>query len=107
MGNFLLPVSILKGYSHVVIFLTIFFTLYPVFRKDFKVDFKEWWFGALKSVGYILLAVFIYSYYIKLDKIPVLDFFTFILAAFEGGHNFVNSIGLVVAGSLKWIFKLF
>lgn len=104
MGNLSLPVSILKGYSDVVIFLTFSLTLYSVFRKEFELDIKEWLFCAFKGGGYLSLAFLIHRYYVKLDTIPVLDFFTFILAAFEGGHNLVNSIGLLIAGVLKLIY---
>ncbi|WP_088225595.1 hypothetical protein [Desulfosporosinus sp. FKB] len=108
MSNYLfLPVSVLKTFAEIAVLFTIIFTIYLIF-KDFELDIKEWWFCAFKSIVYILLAVYIFKYYIKLDRIPVIDFFTFILATFEGSHNFVNSIGSLIAGLIKFnIFDLF
>ncbi len=46
-------------------------------------------FTFLKALGYGILALFIFNYFMKreLQEIDVLTFFTFMLAVFESGHN--------------------
>lgn len=54
---------------------------------------KEFLFCIFKAVVYLLLARYIYRYYIKKSEIPIIDFFTFTLGIFEGLHNLLNSLG--------------
>lgn len=106
MEYYLLPIILVKGYFSVAISLTLIFSIFSVSNEDFKINVKELTFCSVKCIGYLLLAIFIYIYYLKADKIPALDFFAFILATFEGGHNFVNSFGLIISAGLKLLIQL-
>lgn len=106
MGNLLLATIFLKMYLGVVIIFTVAFTIYLILKKDINSDIKEVWFCGFKCVGYSLLGLLIYRHYIKLDSIPVLDFFTFTLAIFEGGHSFLNSFGIAIAAGFKVLLKI-
>ncbi|AGK96412.1 nicotinamide mononucleotide transporter [Clostridium pasteurianum] len=68
---------------------------------------KEFLFCIFKAVVYLLLAQYIYRYYIKKSDIPIIDFFTFTLGIFEGLHNLLNSLGnwvVVIVKSFRGMF---
>lgn len=59
----------------------------------------------IKIFGYGSLTIYIYM--LKKDStiIPLLDFFTYMLACFETGSIFVNSIGKLISRILGEIFS--
>lgn len=59
----------------------------------------------LKYMGYIIVAKFIYKYYITKESIDILTYFTYLLCSFEAIHNFVDGILYPITIFLKLVYK--
>lgn len=83
----------------------LFSLIYSYFREDEESNIASKIFGLLRFVGYGLLALFIYIKTANVDKVDILVYFTYVLAVFEGGHNFAEFGSGFIVSIIKLIFK--
>ena len=94
----------LKG---IILFTVIYRTILPLKHTEIKMD--DMVINTFKMLVYGALAIYIY---VKVrdsgvTEIDVLTLFTFILAALEATHNFMNTLGTFIGGILRLVWDYF
>lgn len=89
-----------------ILALNIFLIIFKSLREQDVLKAEEVAINVFKLFGYGLLAIYIY---INVSNganstIDVLTFFTFLLAVFEASHNFLNTVGVIIASFVRSLF---
>ncbi|MFJ3389323.1 hypothetical protein [Lysinibacillus sp. NPDC086135] len=107
MINGVLPIdskyllNLIAPLKAIILFTIIYRTVVPIKNTEIKMD--DMFINAFKMLVYGALAIYIY---VKvrdtgITEIDVLTLFTFILAALEATHNFMNTLGTYIGAALR------
>lgn len=99
--------NLIEPVRGLILFTIIYRTVSPLKNKEIKMD--DLVINTVKMLIYGALAIYIY---VKvrdsgISEIDVLTLFTFILAALEATHNFMNTIGTFIGGVLRILWDHF
>jgi hypothetical protein len=99
--NIQLTTVILKFPMQVGLFIIAVSFLVSLIRDSIELDSKEFLICLIKFIAYGGLALFIYAGIALKKNTDVMTYFTYLLACLEAGHNFANSLGVIVAEFIK------
>ncbi|WP_375106073.1 hypothetical protein AB9L15_04010 [Lysinibacillus fusiformis] len=91
----------------IILFSIIYRAFFPLKFTEIKMD--DIFINTFKMVAYGALAIYIY---LKVNnsgvtEIDVLTLFTFILAALEATHNFMNTFGVYIGSTIRLVWDHF
>lgn len=77
---------------------------YRIIKYNVNIEMDEIFINTFKLLGYSSLAIYIYLNVNGKSSIDVLTYFTFLLAVIEASHNFMLTVGLVIAFTIRTIW---